>query len=158
MDEFIAWFWMVSYWHWLALAVGLIALEVLAPTTYFLWPGVAAGVTGAIVWVAPNTDWRLQILLFAVLSLIVVLSWNRWQKKHMPVDETPDLNSRANRYLGRRITLEAALVNGRGRARIDDGWWQVVAEDGASIDAGITVEVVDHDGATLLVRANSEVK
>ena len=109
--------------------------------------------TGTIVWAFPALDWRVQILLFAILSLIAVFAWYRWQKKQGPkAKPDSDLNVRANRYLGRRVTLDDALVNGRGRVRIDDSWWQVASEDDAAIDAGATVEIVSHDGTTLIVR------
>jgi len=152
MDEVISWLWAVSHWHWWAIGIALIALEVLAPTTYFLWPAAAAAVTGVIVWFIPDLDWRLQILAFAILSLVAVFAWSRWQKKQQPASANPDLNARADRYIGRRLTLDADLVNGRGRVRVDDGWWQVASEDGDAIAAGTTVEVISHDGVTLIVR------
>ena len=152
MDEIITWIWSVSYWHWWAIAVALIALEVLAPTTYFLWPGAAAAATGLIVWIFPGLDWRIQILVFAVLSVVSVFAWNRWWKKQRPKDEAPTLNVRTERYVGRRITLGDALENGRGRAQIDDSWWQLASEDGEAIEAGATVEVVSSDSTTLIVR------
>ena len=35
-------------WHWMTAGVLLCALELIAPTTFFLWPGVAALATGVI--------------------------------------------------------------------------------------------------------------
>ena len=152
MDAFITWIWDVSYWHWWAIAVFLVAIEVLAPTTYFLWPAAAAAVTGVLVLILQDLDWRLQIFVFAALSLVAVFAWHRWQKKQPPRTDKAELNARADRYLGRRLTLEEDLVNGRGRARVDDSWWQVATEDGDPITAGSTVEVISHDGVTLIVR------
>ena len=153
MDEFIAWLWTASHWHWWAVAVALIALEVVAPTTYFLWPAAAAALTGFVVWALPELDWRLQVLMFALLSLVAVFAWYRWQKNRPANEQANDLNVRTNRYLGRRVTLDDALVDGRGRLRLDDSWWQVASEDNRTIEAGTTVEIVSHDGTTLIIRA-----
>lgn len=153
MAEIVTWIWSASHWHWWAVAVALIALEVTVPTTYFLWPAAAAVVTGALVWIYPDLDWQLQILIFALLSVLTVYGWHRWQKKQPPKSDAAELNVRANRYLGMRLTLDEPLVNGRGRARVDDSWWQVASIDGGAIDAGKTVEVVSHDGTTLIVKA-----
>ena len=154
MDEIITWIWAASPWHWWAVAVVLIALEVIAPTTYFLWPAGAAAVTGLLLWAIPSLDWRVQILIFAILSLLTVLAWHRWQKTHKSRDAAPNLNLRASRYVGLKVTLADALKDGRGRAHIDDSWWQVRTIDGSSIDAGVTVEVIGHHGTILTVQAD----
>ena len=47
----------------------LFALEILLPTIILIFPGLGALVVSALVFVAPGLDWRLQLLVFAVLSL-----------------------------------------------------------------------------------------
>ena len=32
----------IEFWHWWVLAALLVVIEVFAPSTVFLWPGVAA--------------------------------------------------------------------------------------------------------------------
>ena len=63
----------VEFWHWWVLAAVLLAIEVFAPTTLFLWTGAAAVVVGIIVLVVPGISWEFQILLFAVLSVVSVV-------------------------------------------------------------------------------------
>ena len=56
------------------------------------------------------------------------------------------------RNKGRKLTLDEALSNGRGRVQMDDTYWLVASEDGSEIAAGTTVEIVSADGATLLIK------
>ncbi len=152
MDEFVAWLWDITYWHWWALAVLLVAFEVLVPSTFLLWPGLSAVAVGGIVLVFPDLDWRLQMLAFAVLAVATSVGWQLWLRKHPTVTDQPLLNVRGQSYVGRRVRLDQDLADGRGRIRIDDTSWSAVSEDGTTIRAGETVEVTGADSATLKVR------
>lgn len=153
MDAIIEWLWTVSHWHWWALAVILIGFEVLSPTTYLLWPGLSAGAMGFIVLGIPDMDWRLQLLLFAVLAVVTSVSWHLYLKRNPIQSEQPKLNVRAESYVGRRVELSETLSQGRGRTRVEDTWWRVESDDGSDIDSGVIVEVVGYDSATLKIRA-----
>ncbi len=151
MDELVAWLWDITYWHWWALAVLLVAVEVLVPSTFLLWPGLSAVAVGGIVLVFPDLDWRLQLLAFAVLAVATSVGWQLWLRKHPTVTDQPLLNVRGQSYVGRRVRLDQDLADGRGRIRIDDTSWSAVSEDGSTIAAGETVEVTGADSATLEV-------
>ena len=58
----------LQFWHWWILGLMLGVVEVMAPGAFFLWFGVAAGVTGLILLVLPGLDWHYQLLAFAVLA------------------------------------------------------------------------------------------
>ncbi|MBO6781803.1 MAG: NfeD family protein [Alphaproteobacteria bacterium] len=152
MDEFVSWLWEVEFWHWWALGVLLIGIEVFAASTLLLWPAISAFVLGGILLVDPNFDWRFQLLLFAVLAIGSSIGWQMWLRKHPTATDHPMLNTRGRSYVGRRVTLVEGLDNGRGRIRIDDTWWQAAVEDGATLKPGGVIEVADTDGATLIVR------
>jgi membrane protein implicated in regulation of membrane protease activity len=152
MDEFIAWLWDVTYWHWWALAVLLVAVEVLVPSTFLLWPGLSAVAVGGILLVFSDLDWRLQALAFAVLAVATSVGWQLWLRKHPTETDQPLLNVRGASYVGRRARLEEGLADGRGRIHIDDTSWSAMSEDGSTIAAGETVEVVGHESATLVIR------
>ena len=152
MDEFIAWLWDVTYWHWWALAVLLVAFEVLVPSTFLLWPGLSAVAVGGILLVFPDLDWRLQALAFAVLAVATSVGWQIWLRKHPTETDQPLLNVRGASYVGRRVRLDQDLTDGRGRIHLDDSSWSAISEDGNTIPAGETVEVTGHESATLKVR------
>ena len=59
----------------------------------------------------------------------------------------------AKDVLGRRFTLETALVNGHGHVRVGDSSWPVIADD--DLPAGSKVEVVAIEGITLHIRVVS---
>ncbi len=63
----------LSPWHWWALTVLLLALELVAPTSFFLWPAVAAAIIGIVLWFAPH---------IGVLAQILDLSLSRRRRDH----------------------------------------------------------------------------
>lgn len=154
MDEYVTWLWEFEFWHWWAFGIALIVVEVFAiSTTILLWPAISAFLIGLILLVDPGFDWRYQLLVFAVLSVASSIGWQMWLRKHPTQTDHPMLNTRGRSYVGRRVTLTEPLENGRGRVRIDDTWWQASAEDNQTLAVGVTVEVSDTDGATLIVRS-----
>lgn len=156
MDEFVAWLWNVSYWHWWALAGILIALEILVASTYLLWPAVAAAAMGAIVFFAPEFDWRVQVLTFAVMSFASVIALHTWRRRHAPEPtDHPNLNSRGQGYVGRRFRVAENFIDGTGRLRVDDTWWAATTDDGSTPEPNALVEVTAVEGNTLKVRVTT---
>jgi membrane protein implicated in regulation of membrane protease activity len=153
MDEFVAWLWNVSYWHWWAIAVGLVLIEVFAPSTLLLWPAASAFAVGVVVLFVPDFDWRFQVLLFAVLAVATSILWQMWLRRHPTESDHPQLNIRGQSYVGRRIRTDSALEQGHGRVRIEDTSWLARTEDSATVPADTLVEVIGADGSTLIVRA-----
>jgi membrane protein implicated in regulation of membrane protease activity len=100
------------FWHWRIASVVLLGLEMVIPGAFFLWMGAAAGVTGAMLLIFPDPSWQTQFLIFAVLSVVAIVGWRAWRKKHPPVaTDHPPLNQRTKQYVGRVITLDQALEN-----------------------------------------------
>lgn len=152
MDALIEWLWDISYWHWWALALVLVAIEVTTPTTYLLWPAISAAVVGLAVALLGPFDWRLQVLVFAVLALLTSVVWARTMRRRGAPAADETLNSRGRSYVGRRLHLARPLPDGRGQIQLDDTWWPARSADGSTLGAGDVVEVVASDGALLVVR------
>ncbi|MFQ5984982.1 MAG: NfeD family protein [Alphaproteobacteria bacterium] len=138
----------IEFWHWWVLAALLIAIEVLAPSTVLLWPGIAAGIVGLVVLAAGAIGWEFQVLLFAVLSVTSVVAWRYYARLHPARSHGPDPSRRAEQYIGRLFTLEEPIVNRRGKLRVEDTIWKIEGED---LNAGTHVRVVDVDGVILKV-------
>lgn len=137
-----------DFWHWWILAVGMMTLEVLLPTFFFIWLGAAAFVTGIILWLMPSLSWEMQLVIFSVLSIIsVVVSRRYYDNSKVDTDE-PLLNRRSEQYVGRVITLKEAIVDGTGKIQVDDSIWKVVGED---CPAGTKIRVVSADSVLLHV-------
>lgn len=138
----------LNYWLWFVIAVVLIVVEILAPVAYFLWLGIAAAVVGAIVWLFPTLSVLQQLLLFAVLAIAAVTLVKVYFRRHKIATDQPGLNRRGVQYVGRVFTLEAPIVNGIGKLRVDDTTWKI---EGADLPAGSHVKVVGIDGTILRV-------
>ncbi|AUV02221.1 NfeD family protein [Phytobacter ursingii] len=144
-----------AYIFWLSLGGLLLAAEMLGGNGYLLWSGVAAVVTGLLVWVVPF-GWELQGVIFAVLTLIAAWLWWLWLSRRVREQKPADasLNQRGQQLVGRRFILDNALVNGRGHMRVGDSSWPVSAE--SDLPAGSKVEVIAVEGITLRIKAAVE--
>ena len=146
----------LAYWDWFIAALAVVILEIFAPGAVFLWLGIAAGVVGAVVFLVPELDWKWQFTMFAVLSVVSIVGSRRYLKRRPLATDHPDLNRRGAQYVGRDFVLDDAVVNGRGRMRVDDGIWTVATVTGADLPIGTKVRVTGIDGATLRIEPSSE--
>ncbi|MDY0049987.1 MAG: NfeD family protein [Halothiobacillaceae bacterium] len=147
MSEADLWSW--SYWGWFVIGVLLIALEIFAPSTLFLWLGLAALIMGGVGWLFPDLGWPYQLLLYSALAVTMVLAGRRYVKRHPIPTDHPTLNRRGEQYIGRVFTLASAIVNGVGKLKVDDTSWKIV---GPNLPAGTPVEVIGVEGTSLRVR------
>jgi hypothetical protein len=69
------------------------------------------------------------MLFFAVLSVVSLIGWRAYQRRHPTVSDQPNLNRRGAQYVGRVFTLDEAIVNGTGKIRVDDTTWKVAGDD-----------------------------
>ena len=145
----------LSPWHWWALSVVLLALELVAPTSFFLWPAVAAGIVGIVLWFAPHIGVLAQILGFVFLAAATITAWRAgpWRKRRQDND-APLLNRRAAQYVGRRATVVEGFRNGRGEVEIDDTRWRAEASDGGDIPQGAHVTILSVNGTLLKVASD----
>ena len=134
-------------WHWMTAGILLCALELFAPTTILLWPGIAAILTGLLTLLGPELSWQLQVALFAVLAVATTFAGRQFYKNNTE-DETSSLNRRADKLIGRKITLADAIDNGVGGTFIDGTRWRVVGPD---TEAGQEMVVLEMDGSSLVV-------
>ncbi len=142
------------YWHWLAFGTGLLVAEVLLPGSFLMWFGIAALVTGGLLWLVPGLAATVQLAVFAVLSVSAIVAWRRYERLYPAVSDHPDLNRRGQQYVGRSYTLADGLVNGRGKLRVDDGAWAVRCQEG-DLPAGTTVRVAGVEGTVLVIERAS---
>ena len=139
-----------DFWHWWILALVLIIAETLLPGTFLLWMGISALVLGVLAWLMPAMAWELQLMLFAILSLVSIAAWRGWQRRHPDVSDQPMLNRRGAQYVGRVFVLESPIQNGYGKVRVDDTLWRV---RGTDAEKGSRVRVKAADGVVLEVES-----
>jgi hypothetical protein len=145
----------MPFWYWFVLAAALLIVEIATGTTYFLWPAAAACLVGlADIWPLDG-NWRIQLALFAVTTVILTIYGTprvkpllaRGQKDHLT------LNERGAQKIGRRVRVEEAFVAGEGRVRIGDTVWAAASETGENFAKDAEVVVVRVDGAKVYVKA-----
>ncbi|MDX2507603.1 MAG: NfeD family protein [Gammaproteobacteria bacterium] len=139
----------LEFWHWLTFAVALVILEVFSPGAFFLWLGIAAACVGMVVLVRPELSWQGQFITFAVLSVATIVLW-RLGRGFFPQQKStvPNLNRRAEQYMGRTFNLVEPIVNGTGKIKVDDSTWRVQGEDAP---IGSQVKVIGVDGIVFVV-------
>jgi membrane protein implicated in regulation of membrane protease activity len=137
-----------SFWSWLALGTLLLILEVFGAGGYLLWIGMAAASVGVLTFLIPGLPWELQVLLFAIFSILTALYWWRRQRSVVRASDQPNLNLRGQELIGKVFVVTEAIVNGRGKIKVADGVWMARGPDTAS---GSCVRVVGQQGAILLV-------
>ena len=143
MDEIV-----IPFWYWWVAAAALVVLEIFAPGVFFLWLGVAAGAVGVVALAIPGLDWRIELLLFAALSIAAVIGYRAFLRRRPIETDAPTLNRRGEQYVGKVVPLTEPIVNGVGRVRIGDGGWQV---EGPDTPVGRRVRVIGIDGIMLKV-------
>jgi membrane protein implicated in regulation of membrane protease activity len=136
-------------WNWMILAAVLFVLELLSPGIFLMWFGVAAAVTGLIVF-RYDVSWQWQLVWFCGLSLASVLLAAKYLRKHPLESERPLLNERAVQLIGQSFDLVDPIVNGRGSIHIGDSIWRV---QGPELPKGARITVVGADGTLLKVVA-----
>jgi len=140
----------MEYWGWWLAGLVLVIIEMMMPGVVFLWLGIAAFIVGAAVLVLPDLSGAWQIGLFAVLSVASIVLGRMYLKRHPIGSDDPTLNRRGEQYIGRAFTLDEAIVNGKGKLRVDDTIWRVEGDD---LESGTKVTVVGVDGVILRVRS-----
>jgi membrane protein implicated in regulation of membrane protease activity len=142
--------------HWLILGLALVGLEVIAPSSYLMWPGASALVVGLLSALIGSLGVKTEFVIFAILAVASSVLWHRYFKKQTEETDRPQLNRRAMQYIGRKIVLREAFVDGTGSLVIDDSRWRAEAESGQNLETGTRVEVFGVEGVTLKVKALPE--
>lgn len=143
----------LGLWTWWIIGFALIAIEIVAPGTFFLWFGLAAFVVGVLNFIfgADSTvfGWQAQAIVFALLAIGFAVIGRRWAAKNGPADtDKPNLNDRGAQLIGTVAILTEAISEGSGRAKVGDSTWRVA---GVDLAKGERVKVISVEGSTLNV-------
>jgi inner membrane protein len=143
MTEFLT-----SYGWWI-LGLLLLGLELVLPGVYFLFFGAGALLVGTAAFLLPALGWQSELLGFIAVSFLAALLGHRWYGQRSERAGASQINKRTDRLIGRTATISEAIVNGRGRVRIEDGWWSVAGPD---LPVGEQVRIVGARGSVLDVQ------
>lgn len=136
-------------WSWVVGGLVLLAIELVAPGGVFVWFGGAAVITG-LVTLAINIGWPVQWAVFGILSLAGLAGWLALRKRNPEVSDSPFLNRRSERMVGRHGFLSEEISGGTGRMEFGDSVWRVT---GPNLPVGHQVIVTGHKGSVLEVES-----
>jgi len=135
------------HYAWLTIALVLAVAEMAIPGVFLIWMAGAALITGLLSWAVP-IGVPVQIVIFAVLSILAVFMGRRYLVRHPVVSADPLMNRRGDRAVGEMVVVTQAIVGGSGRVRLGDSEWLA---RGADAPAGTRLTVTGVDGSVLLV-------
>ncbi|MBO9492515.1 NfeD family protein [Thalassotalea sp. G20_0] len=137
-------------WHWLILLFMLLGAEALGAGGFLLGSAAAAAVVALWLWLVPDMNWPIQLVMFGTGSLLLSLAYWKLFRKVNNKSDSPELNNRASQLIGRTIVLEHDLPAGQSKLAIGDTLWKV--ESDRSVAKGSKVSVTGNQGMMLLVR------
>lgn len=147
--------WPPTAWHWLALGLMLLSLEMMLGTFDLLWVSIAAGLTSAFTAIAPDgiAGWQGQLVVFAVASTaLFIVGRTLFRQMRENVEEHPTLNKRMAGTLGQRGIVAEDFSGGIGRVKLGDTVWSAQSVDGANLASGAAVVVEATEGNMLKVK------
>ncbi len=147
--------WPPTAWHWLAVGLVLLSLEMMLGTFDLLWVSIAAGLTSAYTAIAPDgiAGWQGQLVFFAIASTaLFIMGRTLFRRMRENVEEHPTLNKRMAGTLGQRAVVADDFTGGIGRVKLGDTVWSAQSIDGANLASGAAVIVEATEGNILKVR------
>jgi hypothetical protein len=147
--------WPPTAWHWLALGLLLLSLEMMLGTFDLLWVSIAAGLTSAFTAIAPDgvAGWQGQLVFFAIASTaLFIMGRTLFRRMRENVEEHPTLNKRMAGTLGQRGIVADDFSGGIGRVKLGDTVWSAQSVDGANLASGAAVIVEATEGNMLKVK------
>ena len=140
----------LMWWHWEALGLGLIALEMFVSTFFLIWFGLGALLTGLAAVLLP-LSFTTQILVWTTASAGMVAAWLKYFKSP---DRTGSGQAKEGVLGVTGLVTRPVTETGEGeilfqRPVLGADRWPVVAD--APIAAGERARVVDVLGQTLKI-------
>lgn len=134
---------------WLIAMVALGAIEAITVTLTCIWFAIGAG-AAMIVALFDGELW-LQILVFAVVSLVSVLALRPLAKSKFGGKDKVATN--ADRIIGQEAVVKETIdnVSGRGAVSVGGSVWSARSDDDSLISEGSRVKVLRIEGVKVFV-------
>lgn len=133
---------------WLVLFLGLAAVETLTLDLLFLM--LSVGALAALVATFVGAGFVLQIVVFAVVSLLMILLVRPVAVRHLRKGPRDQLNN-IDRLVGASAVALEPVTAHSGTVKIGGDTWTARSSDGAALPAGTRLSVARIDGATAVV-------
>lgn len=130
---------MLEPWHWMAFGMLLILAEIFLPSFTALWFGLGACLVALISMLMPELDFRIQILIWTLISSITTFMWFKYFRKTMKDRTKAGITKEAIRgEVG--YVIKAPTAGRHGLARFtpallgDDEWPFIVLTSDLNLD------------------------
>jgi inner membrane protein len=144
------WLTEISAWHWASLGIILLIMEILGTAGFLIGSAIAAFLMAAIISIAPDMNWKWQLAIFSSTAIIFSIIYLKRFANFNENSDQPNLNNRAAQLIGKRYTLNEAIVNGQGRIQVGDTFWKISCDD--ELQESTSIEVTGIDGMTLIIK------
>ena len=143
---------MIPQWGiWLIIGSVLLVLEASAPAFVAIFFGLSAILVSLFCWIAgPNLNPRVAWLVFAGLSVVLLMGLRGLCKKIFVGKKSPDRDGLASEVLGQRAVVTVRIQPGvPGKVELRGANWQAEARE--TLEPGTQVRVVKQESITLTV-------
>ena len=140
----------VEWWHWIAVGLVLVVLEIAAPGGFFvIFFGLAAMAVGALMLAGVAGQLWVQLLLFSVLSAVFLLVFRNPLLRRFKFDRGTD---EIDNLTGEPATaLEDMAPSEAGRVELRGSTWRARNGGALPISRGTRVRVIAVDRLTVVV-------
>lgn len=145
----------LTVWHWITLALVLLAFEMMLGTFDLLWIAIAAGIAALYASIAPASisSWEFEVGVFAIASLaLVAMGRTVFAGIRNPPTSHPNLNDKYAKMIGKRAIVTGEFEGGFGRVKYNDSEWRAQIEGETSPALGDNVEIISGEGSTVSVK------
>ena len=145
--------WLVPELLWFLIGLILIILEFGIPGVITVFFGIGAWLV-ALLCLLFNIPLNLQIIVFIIGSIIPLILLRKWFKQLLDgrsIVGPVDLDE-LEEYLGKKVVVtEEITPDRRGRVEFRGSTWKAEAYENLAV--GKTVEIVDKNNITLIVKS-----
>jgi membrane protein implicated in regulation of membrane protease activity len=143
---------MIAWWHWFALGLILIALEMAAAGGfYIIFFGIAAVIVGTLVLAGVGGSVWVQLLLFSILSVVSLLFFRSPMMRWLNLDRGGvDVDSLVGETAVAKEAIEPGAI---GRVELRGTAWTARNRGRQPLTTGDRCVVVGVDRLTLFVEA-----
>ena len=155
MESLISFLETMPFWYWWVFAVGLLTIELITGSTYFLWPAIAAAIVGVFA-LFPFSLWQIELIVFAVTTTGLSIWAPRYVKPwiHKTQADHMNLNDRGAQKIGRKGSVWKKLSSmAQAKCVLAIRCGSLRARRGMDIEEGVQVEITRAEGTKLFVKS-----
>ena len=133
---------------WVAVGLVLALAELIVPSIYLLWFGIAAIVTGLSVGFVSDAELDMQFVRFAILAILSVGLGVYLTRRQRDVSISTNIGTIDDGHIGKTVIVTDAIVNGEGWAKLGDS---LIRVHGPDLPKGSRVRLAAMDGTAFKV-------